>query len=75
MEEEKLKCSITPKGVIFLALGGYMSEDKEAEKKTEKIVEHLTEYLKKLSVAIIYHEGELKFVEVKISESPQEQIN
>jgi len=61
--EEEMTCRILPKGVILLALGGYMKE--EAHEQACEIDKRLTEYLERNHCIIAPIDGKLDFLDIK----------
>ena len=59
--------SITPKGVILLALGGYVGDSKGLNTKsnTAEVVKFLNDYMKRANCAIMSDEKELHFINIK----------
>lgn len=55
---------ITPKGVVFLSLGGYTAEEegKESMKLSDNVIHALTNYMKRSNSAIVLEDGRLTFV-------------
>jgi hypothetical protein len=65
--QENKTISITPNGLIFLALGGYVGDDKglNSRENTNKVLTILTEFMQKNNSALIVIEGKLNFVTLK----------
>jgi len=65
--DEKKVIQIMPKGLIFLALGGYTGEEMglNSKENTDKVIKSLTDYLKTSNTAIMVIDDRLLFVALK----------
>ena len=63
-EEENLVYSLMPKGLILLALGGYVTDG--AQEQAQKVHDQLKDYMDRNKVAIIVRDNNLDFVKFEI---------
>ncbi len=64
-KEKEMVVRLLPKGLIHLALGGYITEG--AAENTESVVAKLSEFMERHNFAIISKDGKLDFVSVEYS--------